>query len=116
MITFKTDEQYEAIKAQILEEQRAERRERAKERQRINNEAWAMFDETKAEYLPKLVVKHGKRTGAYDCACECERKIEAAIFSTLRIIGERNRKTAYMNGRKEEANTVLRRLLDELLA
>lgn len=111
-----TNETYEQIKAQVLEEQRAERRAKAQERQRINEAVWHMFDETKREYLPKLVVKQGKRTGGYDCACVCERKIEEAIFSTMRIIGERNCKTAYLNGRTEEANATLRKLLDELLA
>lgn len=110
-----TNEEYEKVKAQVLEEQRAERRAKAQERQRINRAAWEMFDETQKEYLPKLVVKHSRRTGRYDCVYECKTKIEEAIKSTLGIIGERDRKTAYLNGRAEEANSVLRELLDQLL-
>lgn len=115
-MTTVSKEQYEAIKAQILEEQKAERRARAEERQRIKDAAWHMFDEAKREYLPRIVVKLGRRTGIYDCACDAERKIDEAIFSTMRIIGERNRVTAYLNGKAEQANAVLKQMLDELLA
>ena len=110
-----TQAEYKQIKAQVLEEQKAERKARAKERERINHEAWHMFDETKQEYLPKLIVRMSRRTGDYDCAIECKNKIEHAISSALTIIGERNIKTAYLNGRAEEANQVLRNLLDEIL-
>lgn len=107
--------EYEAIKAQVLEEQRAERRERAKERERISNEAYHMFDQTTSKYLPKLIMKYGKRTGNYDCAGECKSKIDEAIRAALGIIGERNRKTAYLNGRVEEANEVLENLLEQII-
>lgn len=111
-----TQQEYEQVKARILEEQKAERRAKAQERKRVNDAAWAIFDETEQEYLPKLVVKYSRKTGNYDCAEECKWKIHQVSRSALSIIGERNRKTAYLNGRVEEANLVLRRLLDELLA
>lgn len=110
-----TQAEYEQIKAQVLEEQKAARRARAEERERINAAAGQMFDDTEREYLPKLVVKMSRRTGNCDCAIACKRQIDEAIRSVLTIIGERSCKTAYLNGRAEEANMVLRQLLDEIL-
>ncbi len=110
-----TQAEYEAIKAQVLEEQRAERRERAKERERINHEAWHMFDSTKNKYLPQMVARRAKKTGNYNCVQIFESKIEDAIRATLYLIGERNRKTAYLHGRTEEANAELEKLLEQIL-
>ena len=107
--------EYEAIKAQVLEEQRAERRARAKERERINGEAWHMFDPTISEYLPKMVVQYAKRTGNYDCTHICKTRIDDAIRAALGIIGERNRKTAYLNGKAEEANAALKKLIANII-
>lgn len=107
--------EYEAIKAQVLEEQRAERRARAKERERINGEAWHMFDPTISEYLPKMVARYAKKTGNFDCAYQCMRKIDEAILSVLGILRERNRITAYQNGKAEEANAELKKLLANII-
>lgn len=110
-----TAAEYEAIKAQVLEEQRAERRARAKERERISHEVWHMFDPTISEYLPKMVVQYAKKTGNYDCAHICKERIEDAIRAALGIIGERNRKTAYLNGRVDEANETLKKMLEQIV-
>lgn len=110
-----TAEQYEQIKARVIEEMKAERREKARQRQLINKASWEMFDKTEQEYLPKLVVKFSRRTGKYDCVYECKAKINELISSAIGIMGERNRKTVYLNGRAEEANTILRQLLDDIL-
>lgn len=107
--------EYEAIKAQVLEDQKAERRVRAKERARIMKEASCMFDQTIDEYLPKMVARYAKKTGNFDCAYQCMRKIDEAILSVLGILRERNRITAYQNGKAEEANAELKKLLANII-
>ena len=106
---------YESIKAMVIAEQRAERKARAEERARIEHEAWHMFDTTEKKYLPLLIAKYGKRTGNYDCVDVFEQKIYDAIRATLGILKERNRKTAYLNGKTEEANEILAQLLEQML-
>lgn len=74
-----------------------------------------MFDEAKREYLPKLVSKYSRKFGAYGVAGKCNAIMRDTEQAVLTIIGERNFKTAYLNGKSKEANDVFRALLDDYL-
>lgn len=115
MATTQNKELYDQIRAQVIEELKEERREKAKQRKQLHEAAWEIFAETRKEYLPKLVAAYGHKTGRYGEAITCRTKIYDTELSALAIAGEKNHTTAYLNGKQEEANKALRQLLDNIL-
>lgn len=99
-----SQEVYEQVRAQVLEDLKAERLVRSQENIRVNKAARAMFDGLKAKYMPKLIANAMKmlpnRTNHYWIA---EDKFDHVTQMALSVIGERNAKTAYRNGRADEA-------------
>lgn len=99
-----SQELYEQVRAQVLADLKTERREQSQENIRTNKAARAMFDELKAKYMPKLIANTMKmfphRTDHYWISQD---KFEHVTQMALSVVGERNTKTAYRNGKAEEA-------------
>lgn len=106
-------EVYEYVRAQVLAEQKARRKESERQRQ----QAYAMFDELKEKFFPRLICKYTQKFGnrVYDAEACARRQIENAEQGALYTLGERNCITAYKHGKAEEANEIASQILEEVL-
>ncbi len=109
-------EVYEAVKAQVLEEQKEERRERQKQRNEIREKAFELFKETRDKYYLPLVEKYEHEKFAKGYTSDViERWYEEAEKMALYKLKERNRETAYLHGKKEEANLIAAQILETMI-
>lgn len=106
-------EVYEAVKAQVL----AEQKERRKEAERQRQQAYRMFDELREKYLPKLMCRYAQKFGNrfYDVEFCARRQIEQATQGAISSVGERNCLNAYKHGKAAEANEIATQILEEVL-
>lgn len=113
-------EEYETLRAKIIEELKEEKRAKDRARVELNEAAYGMFDETTREYMPKLMnefydeLRKGYPTGSDSfIACRCKDMVDAAKRTVIELLCEKNAVTVYKNGRVEEANKLLADLLED---
>lgn len=105
-------EVYEYVRAQVLEEEKAKRRAAAKAR----DEAYKMFSETNKKYKPLLIAKYMKIYKTMDGAeGYVVRQLMNVERCALSSVGECRVVSAYKKGKKEEANEIAVKLLEEIL-
>lgn len=110
-----SQEVYERVRAQVIAELKEEQRARQRECERTRTAARHMFDELKAKYMPKLITNvmkfYPNRIDHYRIAYE---KFEHITRTAISLLGERDAKSAYRNGKAEEAVKIAEKMLSEL--
>lgn len=111
-----SQEMYEQVRAQVITEMRTERLERQREYERTRKASMCMFDELKVKYMPRLIAKamsfYPNRTDHYGIAYG---KFEHVTRMAISSIGERNAKTAYRNGKAEDAVRAAEEIFKQVL-
>ncbi len=104
---------YEEVKRQVLnelEEQKLKKR-------RIDLAAEAVFAEARRKYMQRLADKYGRDIyGRYGTITwQVTDKFNQATKMALVFVGERSARSAYINGKAEEANKKAEELLEMFL-
>lgn len=105
-----SQEVYEQVKAQVL----AELETKKLEKRRIDLAAQAVFAQAKRKYLDKLADKCGRGSGGNPTWIAWDKFI-AATKLALELIGQKNARSAYLNGYAEEANKKAEQILEAIL-
>lgn len=105
-----SQEMYEKVKAQVLEELE----EKKRERRRIDLAAQAVFAKAQRKYLDKLADKFGRGEWG-GITYEIHSKFKAATKLALELIGQKNARSAYLNGYAEDANKKAEQILEAML-
>ncbi len=107
-----SQEVYEQVRAQVLEELKAERLARSQENERIRTAACHMFDDLKTKYMPLLLTnvmkEYPNRRDHYILALN---RFDYITQTALSAIGERDEKHAYRNGKAEESIQMAEKML-----
>lgn len=111
-----SQEVYEQVRAQVVADLKAERLAQSRENTRVNKAARQMFDELKAKYMPKLITNvmkmyPNRQNDHYWIASD---KFDHITQMALSVIGERDAKHAYRNGKTNEAVQTAEKMLQEL--
>lgn len=108
-----SQEVYEQVKAEVLAEMEAKKLEK----RRIDLAAQAVFAEARRKYFQKICDKWGKNIyGQYGVATmEACNKFESATKLALDLIGQKNARSAYLNGYAEDANKIAEQILEAIL-
>ena len=114
-----SQEVYEQVKAQVLEELKEERRSRAKALEEERDAIYHMFDPFRQEYYLRLVQRYERIKRYQPNMRSAERTIELWYEEvenmTLRRMRERNATTVYRHGRAEEANRIAKEIMETIL-
>lgn len=114
-----SQEVYEQIKARVLEELKEERRARAKALKGERDGIYHMFDPFRQEYYLRLVRKYGLvrrfQTNLASAEYTIEKWYEEVENLALKKMRE-TRKSAYRNGRAEEANKIAIEIMEKHIA
>lgn len=102
---------YEQVRIQVLRELEVQKQKN----RRINLAADAVFAQARRKYLDKVADKYG-RGGHGNPTWESVDKFLSATKLALELIGQKNARTAYLNGYAEEANKKAEQILEAMIA